>query len=221
MILVNFKIYEETFGDGAVKLAEVCKRVMEKTKVKIIPVVSALDVYKIYKEVEIEVMIQSVDEYDEGAKNGYISPIQAQISGAIGSLLNHSEHQLKPGTIKKILKKWPKDFKSVVCLKRLGQTETWAKKLKADFIAYEPSELIGSKDKSVATEKPEMIKKIVEMYPSIPVIIGAGIKSKEDIEISLKLGAKGILISSAIVKSTDPESELLKLASAFSSDFLL
>lgn len=216
MILVNFKIYKETFGNGAVKLAEICKKVMEKTKVKIIPVVSALDVYRIKKEVGIEVMVQAVNEYDDGAKTGYISPIQAQICGASGSLINHSEHQLKPGTIKKMLKKWPDGFNSVVCLKSLGQTESWAKNLKADFIAYEPSELIGSKDKSVATEKPEIIKKIVEKYPKISVIIGAGIKNREDIEVSLKLGAKGVLISSAIAKSNDPEAELLKLASAFS-----
>jgi len=40
----------------------------------------------------------------------------------------------------------------------LGQSETWAKNITPDFIAYEPKDLIGSKEKSVASEKPEVIK---------------------------------------------------------------
>ena len=215
MILVNFKLYKETFGDGALKLAEICKKVSQKTGVKIIPVVSALDAVRIREKLEMEVYLQAVDEFDEGAKTGFISPVQAESLKIEGSILNHSEHRIKPGTVKKILKNWPKNFKSVVCISSLGQTESWAKNIKPDMIAYEPKELIGSKDKSVATEKPEIIKKMVEKYPKVPILVGAGIHSKKDVEVSLKLGAKGVLISSFIVKAKDPEKELTEIASAF------
>lgn len=215
MILVNFKIYKETFGDNAVKLAKICKEVMEETKVEIIPVVSALDAYRISSELKMKVYLQSVDEYFEGAKTGNISPIQAKELGIGGSLLNHSEHKIKSGTIKKILKNWPSDFDSVICIQTLGQTEKWAKNIKPTMIAYEPSYLIGSKDKSVSTEKPEVVKKMVEKFKDIPVLAGAGIKTKEDIKIALKLGAKGILISSAIIKSNDPKKDLLELTEVF------
>ena len=215
MILVNFKLYKETFGDGALKLAEICKKVSQKTGVKIIPVVSALDAVRIKEKLEMEVYLQAVDEFDEGAKTGFISPVQAESLKIEGSILNHSEHRIKPGTVKKILKNWPKNFKSVVCISSLGQTESWAKNIKPDMIAYEPKELIGSKDKSVATEKPEIIKKMVEKYPKVPILVGAGIHSKKDVEVSLKLGAKGVLISSFIVKAKDPEKELTEIASAF------
>ena len=215
MILVNFKLYKETFGDGALKLAEICKKVSKKTGVKIIPVVSALDAVRIKEKLEMEVYLQAVDEFDEGAKTGFISPVQAESLKIDGSVLNHSEHRAKPGTIKKVLKKWPKNFKSVVCISSLGQTESWAKNIKPDMIAYEPKELIGSKDKSVATEKPEIIKKMVEKYPKVPILVGAGIHSKKDVEVSLKLGAKGVLISSFIVNAKDPEKELTEIASAF------
>jgi triosephosphate isomerase len=67
----------------------------------------------------------------------------------------------------------------------------------------------------VASEKPEIIKKIVEKYPKIPILVGAGIHSKEDVKVSLKLGAKGILISSFIIKAKDPEKALNEIASAF------
>ena len=215
MILVNFKIYKETFGDGALKLAEICKKVSQKSGVKIIPVVSALDAVRIKEKLNIEVYLQAVDEFSEDAKTGFISPVQAEALKIEGSILNHSEHQIKPGTIKKILKKYPKKFKSVVCISSFGQTERWAKNIKPDMIAYEPKELIGNKEKSVATEKPEIIKKIVEKYPKIPILVGAGIHSKEDVIASLKLGAKGVLISSFIVKAKDPEKELTEIASVF------
>ena len=215
MILVNFKLYKESFGDGSLKLAEVCQRVAKKSGIEIIPVVSALDAVQIKEKLKMKVYIQAVDDVDEGAKTGFISPFQSSELKIDGTLINHSEHRMKPGTIKKMLKNWPKDFKSVLCISSLGQADGWAKNIKANIIAYEPKELIGNKDKSVATEKPEIIKKIVEKYPKIPVLVGAGIHSKEDVKISLKLGAKGVLISSFIVKAKDPEKELLELASAF------
>ena len=215
MILINFKIYKETFGDKAVELAKICKSVMEKTGVRIIPVVSALDVYRISKEVGIEVLIQSTDGSVEGAKTGYVALEQAKMAGASGSTINHSEHKLKPGTIKKLISSSPTDFKSIVCLQSWGQIEGWAKSIKPTMIAYEPSELIGNKEKSVASEKPEMIKKIVEHYKDIPVLVGAGIHSKEDIQVSLELGAKGFILATDVVKAEDPEKELVELAEAF------
>lgn len=215
MIVVNFKIYEETFGEKAFELAKICKKVSQKTKVKIIPAVSALDALRIRNELEIDVWLQNVDEVFEGAKSGSISPIQAQMLGVSGSLINHSENKKKPGSIKKMLKIWPNKFKAMVCLSSMGQTERWAKNIKPDYIAYEPKNLIGSKDKSVASEKPDIIKKIVEKYPDVPIFVGAGIHSARDVEVSLKLGAKGILISSYIVKNKNPEERLEELARCF------
>lgn len=217
MILVNFKLYKECFGEKAVELAQICKKVSMNSGVKIIPVVSALDVYRIKNEVGIEVYIQHTDGITTGEKTGYISTEQAILMGASGALINHSEHKLKPGTIKKILKDWPINFKSVVCLQRLGQTTSWAKNIKPDFIAYEPSELIGNRDKSVATEKPEVIKKITEYYSDIPVLVGAGIHNAKDVKVSLNLGAKGILVASYVVKSTNPEKALVELCKGFTT----
>ncbi len=215
MIFVNFKLYKETFGEGAISLAKVCKNVSQKTGVKIFPVVSALDALRIKEKVGIDVYLQNIDEYQQGAKTGFISTIQAKELGVSGSLLNHSEHRVKPGTIKKILKENPKDFNTIVCISSLGQSEGWARNLKTTMIAYEPKDLIGSKDKSVASEKSEVIKKMVEKFPKMTIIVGAGIHSKKDVEVSLKLGAKGVLISSFIVKSKNPEKELMEIASAF------
>jgi len=215
MILINFKIYKETFGDRALELAEICKRVSQKSGVRIIPVVSALDAVRIKEKTGMEVFLQAVDEYNDGPKSGFVSPFQAEALKIDGSLINHSEHKIKPGTVKKILENYPQNFKSVVCIGSLGQAGGWAKDIKPDWIAYEPKEFIGNKEKSVASEKPDIIRKMVEKYPNVPILVGAGIHSKEDVEVSLKLGAKGVLISTFIMKAEDPEKELTEVASAF------
>jgi triosephosphate isomerase len=53
--------------------------------------------------------------------------------------------------------------------------------LKPDFVSYEPPELIGSRDKSAVTERPEVISEAVELSKkeSVPLIVGAGIHSRK------------------------------------------
>ena len=215
MVLVNFKIYKETFGEGAVKLARICREVMEESKVEIIPVVAALDAERVKREIKTRVFLQAVDEWEEGAKSGWVSARQAKEMGIDGAIINHSEHKLKPGTIKKMLKAWPKDFAAVVCLQTWGQAEGWARKIKPTMVAYEPPELIGNQKKSVASEKPEMLQKMVKKFEGIPILAGAGIKSRDEVAKVLKIGAKGVLLASAVVKSTDPKEKLRELAEGF------
>lgn len=210
MILVNFKQYEKTFKDGGLELAKICKKVMEKTRVTIYPVVSALDAYRISKEVGISVLLQHVDVDSIGKKTGKISGLQASLMGIGGSLLNHSEDKMPKGKILSILKQLPDEFITVLCVRSQKQAEFWIKK-KVKYIAYEPAELIGSKTKSVATEKKEMIVTMVKLIAPLPLLVGAGIKSSEDVRVSLACGAKGILVSNAVVESDNPEKILLEL----------
>lgn len=216
MILLNFKLYPETFGDKAINLSNIAREVMEVTGVKIIPVVSALDAVRIKEKVGIDVYLQHVDLYSEGPHTGHISAIEAKSLGVKGSLLNHSEHTLKPGTLKQILKSWPSDFDSILCLQTHGQIQNWASKLKPKYFAYEPKEYIGNSKTSVATALPNQITNFVKTLSPSPVLVGAGIHSANDVSTSLKLGAVGILVASSVIKSSDPKKELMTLASAFS-----
>jgi triosephosphate isomerase len=168
------------------------------------------------KEVGIPVELQNCDEWWEGARTGWTSAEAAKELGIWGSLINHSEHKTKPGSIKKMLKHWPEGFKSIVCIHSWGQAERWAKNIKPDLVAYEPTYLIGSKDKSVSTEKPDMIKKLAEHYQPIPLLAGAGVHNTEDVRVAKTLGAKGILVASDVVKADNPEKELAELAGGFS-----
>jgi len=209
MILINFKIYSQTFGDQALKLAQIIKEAT-KSHPEIIIAASALDAYRIQKETGLDVYLQNIDPCLEGRGTGWISPLQAQKMGIKGALLNHSEHRLPKGTILKILKSKPHTFKIICCAHSLGQIE-WIKKAKPDFILYEPPELIASLDKSIASEKPDSIKKAVTLANPVPLLVGAGIKSSKDFNISLKMGAKGIGLSSAFVQSSDPKTFLKDL----------
>ncbi len=105
----------------------------------------------------------------------------------------------------------------MVCVKTKGQIQNWLKKLspQPDFIAYEPPELIASETTSASRAKPEIIQRIVNMLPESQIIVGAGVKTGADVEKSLQLGAKGVLVSSAVVKADNPEAKLLELAEAF------
>lgn len=221
MLFINFKIYPQTFGQGAINLAKTCQKVAKKTGVKIIPVVSALDL-RVVKKICDQVWLQHVDVHFQGKYTGYISPLAAVSAGADGTLLNHSEHQVPPGQIRQILSRFENlnienlDFKFTVCFKTKGQAQNWVSKLKPkpDFVAYEPPELIGG-DVSVSQAQPEVINRIVELLPNHNLIIGAGVNSKKDVLKALELGAKGVLVSSDVVTADNPEKELLDLAKGF------
>lgn len=215
MILINFKIYSETFGDNAIKLAKIINEVAKDSKVKIVVTCSALDAYRLKNvATNFEVWLQNVDEYHDGKHTGWLSADQAMALGINGSLLNHSEHQICKGTVQKIIKTKPKEFKIVCCAKSIGQIKTWIAKSQPDFILYEPPEFIGSTTNSVAS-KPDSIKNALLACGSVPLMVGAGIKSREDVETCLKMGVNSIGLASAFVLNKDPKSLLKELISGF------
>ncbi len=220
MLFINFKIYQQTFGQGAFDLAKICKKVADKTGVKIIPVVSALDLRAV-KEICDQVWLQHVDIYFQGKHTGYISPLAAAAAGADGTLLNHSEHKIPPGHIHQILAtnrtiEQFNNFRFCLCFKTKGQAQNWLKTIdpKPDFVAYEPPELIGG-DISVSQSQPEVVERIKKLLPDHRLIIGAGIKTGEDVSKAVELGAEGVLVSSGVVTADNPEKALLDLANGF------
>ncbi|MDP1710644.1 MAG: triose-phosphate isomerase, partial [candidate division WWE3 bacterium] len=68
---------------------------------------------------------------------------------------------------------------------------------------------------SVTTARPEVISEAVQAAGEIPLLIGAGIHVKTDIETALKLGAIGAVVSSAVVTAPDPNLVFADLLSGF------
>jgi triosephosphate isomerase len=220
MIFVNFKTYEEGTGEKAINLARICQKVCSESQVPIFPCVQAVDVFRLASQ-KFKVWAQHVDDISFGANTGQVLPEAVLAAGARGTLLNHSENKLPVEVIGSIITKLRNQgtgdsaiFKILVCAGSLEEAKEIAK-LRPDMIAYEPPELIGNRQLSVSSEKPDLIKKLTEEIKEVPLLIGAGVHSKKDVEVGLGLGAKGILVATDVVKAEDPERELADLAAGF------
>ncbi|MEK6934990.1 MAG: triose-phosphate isomerase, partial [Nanoarchaeota archaeon] len=82
-------------------------------------------------------------------------------------------------------------------------------KLKPTYIALEPPELIAGKI-SISKADPNLIKKTIQKVKT-NILVGAGIHNKKDVKIAKKLGAKGVIVSSAITKSKNPKKIIKEL----------
>jgi len=166
----------------------------------------------------LEIWTEHVDAATFGAHTGSIIPEAVKEDGATGTFLNHSEHRFPDIKTLEIAIARAKEvgLKTLIfagSLEELGNVL----KLKPDYVSYEPPELVGSKTTSVAEAEPEIIGKAVTMAKDegLPLIVGAGIKSSEDIKVSLELGATGFAIASSIVTSPDPKKELMELIKGY------
>ncbi|MBI5358718.1 triose-phosphate isomerase [Candidatus Amesbacteria bacterium] len=195
MIIVNFKKYVS--GKDAVDLAKICKKVSDETQVQIIAAVQQNDLWNC-QETGLECWTQKLELLDANLD---------------GTLLNHSDYLLPWDELAiQTTRCTVVGIPFCVCVNSF-QEAARASKFLPDYIAYEPRELIGNKEKSVSSEKPDVIQHLTSNI-QVPVLIGAGIHSPEDIKIGLKLGAKGFLLATDVVKAVDPEKELRKLAEA-------
>jgi triosephosphate isomerase len=191
--IVNFKAYKEGIDLG---------RKIAKT-LKIIPNSAAAPPFSLLKEISnvLPTYAQRFDPVEPGAFTGHITWYEIKRAGAIGSLINHSEYRVS----KKIIEKAAEISKAhglrlIICVKNLKEAK-FAAKLRPYAVAYEPPKLIGG-DISVTTAEPKIVREFVEEIKrvgDVKAIIGAGIKTHEDIIAAHKLGADGVLIASGVV----------------------
>ncbi len=100
VIIVNFKIYEQSTGENAVVLARVCERVAQETGQSIAVAVNAIDLKAVCEAVKIPVFAQHIDPVVYGSGTGKILAKQVREAGAFGTLLNHSEYQISETVLK-------------------------------------------------------------------------------------------------------------------------
>lgn len=201
--VVNLKTYKQ--GKQAVKLA----KQIEKVDKNIIVGVQASDIYEIARATKLRVYAQHVDWQEPGRHTGFIVPEAAKRDRAKGSFLNHSEHKLSFRILKKTIKRCKKvGLKTLVFAASLKEAKK-IKRMKPDYLVIEPPGLVGGK-KSVSKSRPELIKGIARKL-KCKFLVGAGIHSKEDVKLAMKLGASGIAVSSAITKAKQPGKKLREL----------
>lgn len=209
-IIVNFKIYEQATGESALALAKIHEKVAQETGASIGIAVSAIDLAMVAASVNIPVFAQHVDAVDYGGHTGHISPTQVRDAGAYGTLLNHAENPLEDIVLMKSIQKCHEAGLYVVVCANTPEKAKEILKFNPDLIAVEPPELIGG-DISVSKAGPHIIENAVQMVGENKLLVGAGIKDPEDVQIALSLGACGVLLASGVVKAGDPYSALTAL----------
>ena len=217
LIIVNFKTYMEATGKKAVELAEKMEKVSLETGVSIGAAPQTVDMAKVAAAVDIPVFAQHVDPISPGSHTGHILADAVKEIGAIGTLINHSERQLKLADIDAVIKiTRKKDLVSVVCANN-PEISSAVAAVKPDMLAVEPPELIGT-GIPVSKAKPEVItstiKLVREIDKDIVILCGAGISHGKDVEAALNLGTQGVLVASGIVKAKDPYRVLHEFAEA-------
>lgn len=205
MIIVNFKAYEKATGKKAEELSQLCRKASEETGEKVVSVPQHQDL----RITEGEIFGQHLDPVEQGSHTGHITAEGLKSTGASGTLINHSEMRIEDEKIRKSIKRAKEEsLRTVVCAQSPEECEE-VSKYRPDYVAFEPPELIGG-DISVSSAEPELIKEAVERS-EVDVLTGAGIKSKEDVEKSIELGCKGVLVASGVVKSENPYEEIVEL----------
>ncbi|MEK7177463.1 MAG: triose-phosphate isomerase [Patescibacteria group bacterium] len=215
MIFLSLKTYKESTGEAAIKLLSCVKKISEETEVKIISAVQPTDIYRIKKELGIEVWAQHMDPIDPGKNMGWLSPYSLKEAGATGVVINHSEHKVSDEIIKNTLEKAKQyNLKTVLIGNSVDMILKFAS-WQPDYLSYEREDMVGG-GISMLTQEVENVKKLVSAL-KIPLMIGAGISTGEDIKTALALGAKGAILASAFTLAVDPEAKLRELAMGFKS----
>ncbi len=213
-VIVNFKAYSEVEGKGALRLAKICDGVARSTGVNIVVCPPTAELTSVARGVSIPVMAQHVDARKAGAATGWVTATAIKATGAVGSLVNHSEHRLARVEIAAVVEAC-RDVGLISCVcADSAETAADLATIGPDLIAVEPPELIGG-DVSVTSAKPEVVEKTVMAVRAvdgrIPVLCGAGVKNGNDVARALELGTKGVLLASGVVRAKDPKSVLLDL----------
>ncbi len=209
-VIFNLKTYSESFQRNALTLLQAVEAASATTEHQLVVCPSVLDAGWVASERRKSkplLFAQHAEAIGFGAFTGSVPLSGLKQLGFEGTLLNHSEKKLPHAQVKKTVEAARElGLKTVVCADSIEE----AKKVAAFVpwaVAIEPPELIGS-GVSVSSAQPDLVKNGVEAIRSVNrnvlPLVGAGVSTRNDFQLSLKLGAEGVLLASAFAKSKNP-----------------
>ena len=216
VIVLNVKTYNEATGNNALKIAKLMDKVGKETGVSMAIAVQATDITLCANEVSIPVFAEHIDPIKPGSHTGWTLPEAVKSAGAIGTLINHSEHRLILADVDVCITRSKElGLDHIVCSNNVATSKAIAA-FAPNFVAVEPPELIGG-DISVTTANPKIVsdsvKVVKDIDKNVGVLCGAGVKNGKDVAKSIELGADGVLLASGIVKAKNQEEVIRDLAS--------
>ena len=207
VIIVNFKTYLESTGQNSVALAKAAERAAKETGASIVVAPQFADIASVANAVEIPVFSQHLDPIKPGSYTGHVLAESIKEAGAVGTLINHSERQLKLSEIESIISVCrEKDLVPCVCANNPAVSAAVAA-MRPGIVSIEPPELIGT-GVAVSKAQPQVVtdtvNRVRQINRTVTILCGAGISQSEDVATALKLGTQGVLVASGIVKAKDP-----------------
>ncbi len=218
LIIINCKNYLEVAGEKILQLSEIAKDISTSNKVQIMIAPPQNCLFYLSRFIKLPIICQHIDDKKIGATTGFIIPELAKSYGAVGSLINHSEHRIEHTHIQKLIERLRQlNMTSIVCAATSKEVGELAR-LNPNMIAIEPPELIGT-GKAVSKVNPSIITQSVneanKHSENIKLICGAGIVDKADVQSAINLGSKGILVASGLIKSGTWQNKLRELCEGF------
>ena len=216
VIVLNVKTYAEATGNKALEIAILMEKISKETDSSMAIAVQTTDITECSKKVSIPVWAEHIDAIKPGSHTGWTLPEAVIDAGAVGTLINHSEHRLKIADIDFCITRAKElNLDHIVCSNNVTTSKAIAA-FSPNFIAVEPPELIGG-DISVTTADPDIVSGSVDAVrdvdKNVKVLCGAGVKNGEDVAKSVELGVEGVLLASGIVKAMNKEKVIRDLAS--------
>jgi triosephosphate isomerase len=207
VVAVNFKTYPQATGERAVALAKTCEKVSKESGVSMVVAPQIPDIHRVSLAVDIPVFSQHLDPGDPGRYTGHVLGETLVEAGCSGTLVNHSEKRMQLADIEDAIRKAESlDLYTIVCTNN-PLVSVAAAAMKPSAIAVEPPELIGT-GVSVTQAQPEVISGTVDQIrvvnKNVTILCGAGISTGDDVVASIRLGAQGVLLASAVAKSDKP-----------------
>lgn len=214
-LVINFKAFKEGTGKNALKIAEAAEKISNELNVCIAVSPNFLDLKEIANKVSILTFAQHMDSVEEGAFTGHVTAYQIKKAGAGGVILNHSEKRMELDDMEDAIQLAKKYKLSIIVCANEIEIAKAVSVLNPDFLALEPPELIGG-NISVSQAQPEVItnlvKEVKEYNSKVKILVGAGIKTQEDVKKAIELGTDGVLLASGVVKAKDVSKAIEDLA---------
>ncbi len=165
-LIINYKAYEEAFTKGE-EIADFIRNIKnDKINILLAPPFTLIKEFSN----KAKTIAQGMDECAPGAFTAHVTWYELKKSGAVGTLLNHSEKRYsysKDGIIaypelnKAINSCKQNGLESYVCVQNLEEAEKIVK-MGPTAVCYEPPELIGG-DISVSNSKPDIVKEFCDL----------------------------------------------------------
>jgi triosephosphate isomerase len=212
IIVINFKTYESATGKRAVELAKIIEEFVSKADVIVCP--QFVDLRSVVNAVQIPVFAQHIDPIKFGSNTGHILPESVKEAGCFGTLINHAERRIDMATIKACIERARYVGLTTICCVPTIEDAEAVVAYKPDYIAFEEPGLISS-GKSISKVEPDAVKEFVKAISktsSIP-LCGAGVSNGEDVKAAIDLGAKGVILASAVTKAVNPKAVMEDLVS--------